>query len=91
MDKVAGGKLAAAVSQAGGLGLIGGGYGDAAWLERAFASSPYGVDFRILRSSLFEPVADHARFNSTVARIERDVWRRTRTEWDRATERALRN
>src|SRR5471030_712526 len=30
----AGGKLAAAVSTAGGLGLIGGGYGDADWLKR---------------------------------------------------------
>lgn len=34
MAMAAGGKLAAAVSAAGGLGLIGGGYGDAAWLER---------------------------------------------------------
>lgn len=33
MALVAGGKLAAAVSQAGGLGLVGGGYGDAAWIE----------------------------------------------------------
>ena len=39
MDKVAGGRLAAAVSAAGGLGLIGGGYGDAAWLDRAFAEA----------------------------------------------------
>lgn len=33
MAFAAGGKLAAAVSEAGGLGLIGGGYGDADWLE----------------------------------------------------------
>jgi nitronate monooxygenase len=39
MDKVAGGRLAAAVSAAGGLGLIGGGYGDAKWLEQAFADA----------------------------------------------------
>lgn len=32
----AGGRLAAAVTSGGGLGLIGGGYGDAAWLEREF-------------------------------------------------------
>jgi nitronate monooxygenase len=32
-----GGALAAAVSRAGGLGLIGGGYGDPAWLEEQFA------------------------------------------------------
>ena len=34
MALVAGGRLAAAVSAAGGLGLIGGGYGDADWLQR---------------------------------------------------------
>jgi nitronate monooxygenase len=39
MGRVAGGKLAAAVSAAGGLGLIGGGYGDAAWLEQEFAAA----------------------------------------------------
>jgi len=39
MDKVAGGRLAAAVSAAGGLGLIGGGYGDANWLQQAFAEA----------------------------------------------------
>lgn len=37
MDAVAGGELAAAVSRAGGLGLIGGGYGDREWLARQFA------------------------------------------------------
>ncbi len=39
MGFVAGGKLAAAVTAAGGLGLIGGGYGDAEWLEREFAAA----------------------------------------------------
>jgi nitronate monooxygenase len=34
-----GGKLAAAVSRAGGLGLIGGGYGDPAWIEEQFAAA----------------------------------------------------
>ena len=33
MNVMAGGKLAAAVSEAGGLGIIGGGYADADWLE----------------------------------------------------------
>jgi nitronate monooxygenase len=37
MGSVAGGRLAAAVSEAGGLGLVGGGYGDAAWLRRELA------------------------------------------------------
>jgi nitronate monooxygenase len=36
MAFAAGGKLAAAVTGAGGLGLIGGGYGDRAWLEKEF-------------------------------------------------------
>ncbi len=36
MAQVSGGRLAAAVTQAGALGLIGGGYGDADWLEREF-------------------------------------------------------
>ena len=34
MAGIAGGALAAAVSRAGGLGLIGGGYGDRRWLAR---------------------------------------------------------
>src|SRR5271170_2696397 len=49
MDIVAGGRLAAAVSQAGGLGLLGGGYGglgllggaygDDGWIEREWAKA----------------------------------------------------
>jgi nitronate monooxygenase len=39
MGFAAGGKLAAAVTRAGGLGLIGGGYGDAEWLEREFTAA----------------------------------------------------
>ena len=39
MAFAAGGKLAAAVSMGGGLGLIGGGYGDADWLEREFGEA----------------------------------------------------
>jgi len=34
MDLVSGGRLAAAVTHAGGLGLLGGGYGDGDWIER---------------------------------------------------------
>ena len=37
MAFAAGGALAAAVTRAGGLGLIGGGYGDLPWLEQQFA------------------------------------------------------
>ncbi|KAB2847772.1 MAG: nitronate monooxygenase [Hyphomicrobiaceae bacterium] len=39
MAYAAGGKLAAAVTNAGGLGFIGGGYGEAAWLEREWAAA----------------------------------------------------
>src|SRR5262245_16984248 len=40
MDVIAGGKLAAAVSGAGGLGFVGGGYADdAGWFEREFAAA----------------------------------------------------
>jgi nitronate monooxygenase len=39
MAFAAGGRLAAAVSEAGGLGLIGGGYGDADWLAHEFAAA----------------------------------------------------
>src|SRR5215467_10875263 len=34
MDLVSGGRLAATVSQAGGLGLLGGGYGESEWIDR---------------------------------------------------------
>jgi nitronate monooxygenase len=39
MGFVSGGALAAAVSAAGGLGMIGGGYADPEWLEREFAAA----------------------------------------------------
>src|SRR5262245_56442658 len=39
MAFVAGGHLAATITGVGGLGLIGGGYGDAEWLEREFAEA----------------------------------------------------
>lgn len=39
MGFVSGGALAAAVSAAGGLGIIGGGYADAEWLDREFAAA----------------------------------------------------
>jgi nitronate monooxygenase len=49
MAGVSGGALAAAVSEAGGLGLVGGGYGDRRWLERELQTvagstgRPWGV------------------------------------------------
>lgn len=48
MGGVSGGRLAAAISQAGGLGVIGGGYGDPEWLEReldAAGNAPVGIGF----------------------------------------------
>lgn len=51
MGAVSGGALAAAVSNAGGLGLLGGGYGDGAWLRKELALvqaqtvHPWGVGF----------------------------------------------
>jgi nitronate monooxygenase len=39
MDVVSGGRLAAAVSQAGGLGLLGGGYGDQGWIEQEWGQA----------------------------------------------------
>ena len=51
MGGVSGGELAAAVSNAGGLGLVGAGYGDPAWLRtelsrvKAATQRPWGVGF----------------------------------------------
>jgi nitronate monooxygenase len=51
MDGIAGARLTSAVSNAGGFGILGGGYGEKAWLEReteslkAQASAPFGIGF----------------------------------------------
>lgn len=48
MGGVSGGALAAAVTRAGGFGMIGAGYGDPAWLEKEFAAAgntPVGIGF----------------------------------------------
>ena len=50
MDVIAGARLTAAVSAVGGLGILGGGYGDKAWLEQETAkladvSDPFGIGF----------------------------------------------
>jgi nitronate monooxygenase len=66
MGGVAGGRLAAAVSNAGGLGLIGGGYGDRSWLEaelRAAGNARIGCGFITWslneRPELLDLVLDH--------------------------------
>src|SRR5438128_2082337 len=50
MDVIAGARLAAAVSSAGGFGILGGGYGEKTWLEQETAklkrcSAPFGIGF----------------------------------------------
>jgi nitronate monooxygenase len=51
MDVIAGARLTAAVCAAGGFGILGGGYGDRAWLEQETtklkqrATAPFGVGF----------------------------------------------
>jgi nitronate monooxygenase len=51
MDVVSGARLTAAVSSAGGFGILGGGYGEKAWLEqettklRQQPSTPFGIGF----------------------------------------------
>ena len=50
MDVIAGARLAAAVSEAGGFGILGGGYGERTWLEAETeklrgSRSPFGVGF----------------------------------------------
>ena len=51
MDVVAGARLTAAVSNAGGFGILGGGYGDRSWLEQETGklkqqvSAPFGIGF----------------------------------------------
>jgi len=50
MDVVAGARLTAAVSAAGGFGILGGGYGERVWLEQETAklkrtSAPFGIGF----------------------------------------------
>ncbi len=50
MDVISGARLTSAVSAAGGFGILGGGYGDKAWLEQETAklagvSDPFGIGF----------------------------------------------
>ena len=64
MGLVSGGRLAAAVSNAGGLGLVGGGYGDAAWMRNELSrvkegtTLPWGVG--LITGSIKRKVLDLA-------------------------------
>ena len=67
MATAAGGRLAAAVSNAGGLGLIGGGYGDRAWIDeewREAGNAAVGIGFITWR--LREIVEQDERFLADV-------------------------
>lgn len=67
MAGISGGRLAAAVSRAGGLGFIGGGYGDRDWLVEQLAlceGQPFGVGFiswALARQPELLDLALHAR------------------------------
>ena len=52
MDLVSGGRVAAAVSQAGGLGLLGGGYDDADWIDREWDRAG---NARLFRAVFYPP------------------------------------
>lgn len=76
MDLVADARLTRAVSDAGGFGFLGGGYGDAAWLERELGhlmhdnySRPYGVGF-ITWSLARQPQL----LEVTLAALPRAIW-----------------
>jgi NAD(P)H-dependent flavin oxidoreductase YrpB (nitropropane dioxygenase family) len=55
MGTFAGGRLAAAVSSAGGLGLIGGGYGDGDWIDRRIRQVVTGKSAAIPGASMKPP------------------------------------
>jgi len=70
MAWVSGGVLAAAVSAAGGLGLIGGGYGEAEWIETEFAAAGnqrVGIGFITWRLAERPELLDQALARSPVA------------------------
>lgn len=84
MGGVAGGILAAAVSNAGGLGLVGGGYGDIAWLRRELplvasgTSRPWGaglITWNITKDALslilsYRPAAVMLSFGNPAPHVE---------------------
>jgi len=70
MAWVSGGALAAAVSAAGGLGLIGGGYGEAEWIETEFAAAGnqrVGIGFITWRLAEKPELLDQALARSPAA------------------------
>ncbi len=70
MARVSGGALAGAVSAAGGLGLIGGGYGEAEWIEAEFAAAGnqrVGIGFITWRLAERPELLEHALARSPAA------------------------
>ena len=70
MAFAAGGRLAAAVSAAGGLGLIGGGYGDVDWIDaefRAAGNVPVGCGFITWSLKKQPQLLDHVLTRSPAA------------------------
>jgi nitronate monooxygenase len=69
MDVIAGARLTAAVSAAGGFGILGGGYGDEAWLRQettklAGVQNPFGIGFitwSLAKQPALLDIALHAR------------------------------
>src|SRR6516225_12341441 len=81
MDIVADGRLAAAVSAAGGFGIIGGGYGDEAWLTRemdAAGEARVGVGFITWSMAKRPKLLDIALGRSSGPDCQRPLCRRGR-------------
>ncbi len=86
MDVIAGARLTAAVSAAGGFGILGGGYGDKAWLEQETAklkdvSAPFGIGFITWSLAKAAGAAGH-RARGTAAR-DHALVRRSKTLCDK--------
>ena len=82
MDVVSTAELATAVSRAGGLGLVGGGYGDRDWLERELTAAAgtrvgcgfitWGIDAGLVDLALsYEPAAVFLSFGDVSRYVER--------------------
>jgi serine/threonine-protein kinase len=69
------------------IGIVAGYYAQAAdvprtvqWLERAFAVSPLGFDFRVIDSKLFDPVREDPQFRAALTRIREQTRQRVFTQ-----------
>ena len=46
------------------------------WLERAFAISPMGEDFQLIRSGLYDKVRNDPRFKAGLQRVRTQIYER---------------